>query len=33
MLDTLTAPRESKANKGKITKEKQQCEVRKGQKF
>lgn len=33
MLETLTVPAESKANKGKVTKKQQQREVRKGQKF
>lgn len=33
MLEMLTVPRESKANKGRVTKKQQQCEVRKGQKF
>lgn len=33
MLETLTVPKESKANEGKVTKKKHQCEARKGQKF
>lgn len=33
MLETLTVPKESKANKGKVTKKQNQCEVRKGQNF
>lgn len=33
MLETQTVPRESKANNGKVTKKKQECEVRKGQKL
>lgn len=33
MLETLTVPKESKANKGKLTKQQHQHELRKGQKF